>query len=350
MRALVLSGPGGVDALDLREVPEPDPAPGEVRIRVETVSINRLDLLLMGGAAPAGARYPIVPGLDPVGVVDVVGRDVDAGLLGRRVVVKPNLSCGDCASCRGAEDDECRLGRIVGVHLDGGWAEALVVPVRAVHPVPDGAGSAEVSAAIHSVPVALRLIDRCGGTGDGRVALVTGAAGAVGDALVQLAREAGTHVVAIVSDARKAEHVRSRGVADVLVLGPDAGEDAVRELGADLGSLVGEGLDLLLDPVADTRLWPVIMPLLAPGARIGVCGTLAARRFDLDLTWLYRNRSSIHGSAGARRSDVDRCLDLLARRRVAAAVDGVLPFTAVAAALERSVRRDRIGKVVLRPG
>lgn len=344
MRALVVEGPGSEP--ELREVPDPEPGPGDVRVRVAAVSVNRIDLLLLRGAAPPGTPYPIVPGLDPVGDVDAVGSGVDPDLVGRRVAVKPNLACGACRPCREGADDACERGRIFGVHRDGGWAELVVVPAAAALPAPPGVDPAAVTAAVHSLPVAARLLARCDLSRADAV-LVLGAAGAIGDAAVQLARLAGARVVGVVSTAGKAAHVRGRGADEVLVVDRAQGPHGLAER---LRAVLPHGADVMVDAAADRAVWAEVLPTLAPRARVGVCGTLAGRTVELDLLWLYRNRTAILGSAGARRSDVLECLRLVGEGLADTPVSARLPLGDWAEARALAAERDRVGKVVLDVG
>ena len=103
MRALTLTAPRGIDALEVGDVPEPVIAHAdEVRIRVAAAAINRLDLMLTGGLPGVSLVLPHIVGTDAAGTVESVGPGVTAFAPGDRVMVNPGISCGRCDACLSA--------------------------------------------------------------------------------------------------------------------------------------------------------------------------------------------------------------------------------------------------------
>ena len=122
MRALVFTGPG---AVELRDVPEPQLAEGDVLIHVRSAGICGSEL--HGVRRPGFRVPPLIMGHEFAGVSDD----------GDRVVVNPILSCGRCEECRRGLRHVCRERRLVGVHRSGGFAERVAVPASALRPLPD---------------------------------------------------------------------------------------------------------------------------------------------------------------------------------------------------------------------
>ncbi|MFD8963759.1 zinc-binding dehydrogenase [Streptomyces sp. NPDC059568] len=120
---------------------EPVPGPGEVRVRVAAAGICMSDRELYDGRRDADhVRYPVVPGHEWAGTVDLVGEGVDPGLTGRRTVAEGFRACGTCARCRTGETSLCDRGYDeTGFTRPGAFADHVVVPVRLLHPLPDGA-------------------------------------------------------------------------------------------------------------------------------------------------------------------------------------------------------------------
>jgi propanol-preferring alcohol dehydrogenase len=131
MRAMVLSGRG---ALQLREVPVPRPAAGQVLVRVRACGVCRTDLHVVDGELPH-PKPEVVPGHEIVGEVD--GRRVGVPWLG--------WTCGVCAFCKSGRENLCALARFTGYHLDGGYAEYAVADERYCFALPERYGDAEAA-------------------------------------------------------------------------------------------------------------------------------------------------------------------------------------------------------------
>ncbi|MDI3261538.1 zinc-dependent alcohol dehydrogenase family protein [Aerosticca soli] len=134
MRAMVLKAPGRPLVLDER--PDPQPGPGEIRIRVEACGVCRTDLHLVDGELPQ-ARLPVVPGHEVVGVVDALGDGVRSPALGDRVGI-PWLggACGVCEYCRRGEENLCDAPDFTGCTRDGGFATHAVARAAFCLPLP----------------------------------------------------------------------------------------------------------------------------------------------------------------------------------------------------------------------
>jgi propanol-preferring alcohol dehydrogenase len=139
MRAMVLvqQKPAEENPLEPREIPEPVPGPGEIRVRVGTCAVCHTDLHIVEGDLPL-KRAPVVPGHQIVGVVDGVGAGVRTFRDGDRVGIPWLYStCGECGYCRKGLENLCENARFTGYHADGGYAEAMVVSESFAYPVPD---------------------------------------------------------------------------------------------------------------------------------------------------------------------------------------------------------------------
>jgi len=135
MRAVVVERPGSAA---LRRVPRPDPGPGEVLVGVGAAGICGSDVEVLEGRRPSGyVRYPIIPGHEWAGIVDAVGRDVEAVAEGDPVVAEGFRTCGDCARCREGRTNLCRAEYAeTGFTHAGAFAEFVCVPARLVHRLP----------------------------------------------------------------------------------------------------------------------------------------------------------------------------------------------------------------------
>src|SRR6516162_4782322 len=147
MRAMVLREHGGPDVLHWEDISDPQPGPGEVRVRIRAVALNHLDLWVRRGGPAFKLEYPHRLGSDIVGTIDALGPGA-LGEMGAKVVVQPGLSCGRCAQCLGGHDNLCRYYRILGENAQGGYAEYIVVPQVNLAPYPERLGFQQAAAAI----------------------------------------------------------------------------------------------------------------------------------------------------------------------------------------------------------
>jgi len=131
---MVLDRPGA--PLAPRELPEPRPGPGELALAVAACGVCRTDLHIVDGEL-AGAKLPLVPGHQVVGIVESVGPGVDPARIGSRVGVPWLASaCGACAFCATGHENLCDRALFTGFHVDGGYAERLVADARFVLALP----------------------------------------------------------------------------------------------------------------------------------------------------------------------------------------------------------------------
>ena len=123
--------------LKLKDVPEPQPRTGEVRLKVRCCGICRTDLHVIEGDLPR-QKLPIIPGHQIVGVVDAVGPGCSRLKVGQRVgVAWLRHTCCECGFCRAGRENLCESSRFTGYHADGGYADYAVVPEAYAYEMPD---------------------------------------------------------------------------------------------------------------------------------------------------------------------------------------------------------------------
>lgn len=184
---------GAPEVLEVLDLPEPHAGPGEVRIRVHGACVNPTDILRRSDAAVWGdAPPPYIPGMDVAGVIDEVGADVTGFVVGDQVMamILPNRPAG------------------------GAYAEFVVVSPASVTYVPEGMDLARAATIPMNGLTAVRALDLLALDVGARL-LVTGAAGALGGYVVQLARARGLEVVAMAESA-DADRLRGYGASEVV--------------------------------------------------------------------------------------------------------------------------------------
>lgn len=133
MKNIVIQQP---NSLVIEERPIPQPAAGEVRVKVKLAGICGSDSHIYRGHNPF-AKYPRVIGHEFFGVIEAVGEGVEASRLGERVSVDPVVSCGHCYPCSIGKPNVCTSLVVLGVHRDGGFSEYAAVPAKNAHIIPD---------------------------------------------------------------------------------------------------------------------------------------------------------------------------------------------------------------------
>jgi NADPH2:quinone reductase len=236
MRAAQVVTPTGPSDVEVREVDEPTPGPGEVLVEVHSVGISFPDLLLSRGEYQLRPEPPFTLGVDLAGEVVAVGDDVTDFQPGQRVA---------------------------GVLPHGGAAERVVVPAVSTFALPDATSYDEGAALPMNYLTALFALAERGQVREGETVLVHGAAGGVGTATLQVARGLGARTIAVVSTEEKGELARQAGADDVVLL--DGFREAVGELTR------GRGVDVVMDVVGGDAFTDSLR-LLAPQGRLLVVG------------------------------------------------------------------------------
>jgi propanol-preferring alcohol dehydrogenase len=160
MRAMLLRRPRA--PLELADVADPEPGPGQVAIRVAACAVCRTDLHILDGEL-ADAKLPLVPGHQIVGTVERVGAGVDPALFGVRVGV-PWLgwTCGSCAYCTSGRENLCDAARFTGYHLDGGYAERCLADARYCFRLPAARDDADLAPLLCAGLIGHRALRMCG--------------------------------------------------------------------------------------------------------------------------------------------------------------------------------------------
>ncbi len=325
-RAIMLTRKGGPEVLELVEGPLPEPGPGELRVRVRATGVGSTDVTMRRGYYPFAPPIPFVPGYESVGTVDAIGPGVSGFALGDRV----------CA-----------------LLVHGGYATHVVRAASEWVKVPEGLDDAEVAALVLNYVTAYQAIHRVAKLAPGGTALVTAAAGGVGQALVQLLVHRGTRVIAAAS-ARSHALLRSMGAE------PIEGRDAPVDAGA-LERVAG-GVDAAFDAVGGATLRQCIRATRRGGAVVwyGFMGSgglfdVARSYFDVYLGARLRGRrGAFYGITALYRrdprpfrADLPVLFDLLASRAIAPKIALRLPLDRAREANERIERGGVDGKIVL---
>ncbi len=342
MKACQLVAHGTPGRFELRELPDPVPGAGEVAVRIRACGLNRLDLWLEEGALPMPVSLPRTPGGEMAGDIAALGAGVGGWKVGDRVAVQSNLFCGECEFCLKGEESICLNSQLMGVQRDGGFAEKVVVPVRALVRLPEGVKYETAAALTLAGSTAMHMLTNRTQVRAGDWVLVIGGASGVGSAAVQVARELGAHVITTASNEAKK--------AFALGLGAEFVVDSTRESWpADVRKITNKrGVDLVVEHVGG-KVLEQVFSCLARGGTVVTCGATAGRAPTLNLWPFFVKQQRLVGSYGRNRVDMTATLEWAAAGRIKPAIDRLFPLANTPEAFASLRDRSVLGKVVVTP-
>lgn len=337
MHAAIFHEFGSPEVIRYEEVPDPPVAPGEVLVEVRAAAMNHLDLWVRKGLIDV--PLPHIGGADIAGVV----RESPQGSAftpGTRVVVNPLLFCGVCRECRRGEVSLCVRKRLIGEHVNGGFADLVAVPSANLSPIPDHIDFRTAACLPVSYQTAWRAIVTRGNVQPGDDVLVVGASGGTAIAAIQIALLAGARVHAVTSGPEKVERVRALGAEFVYDRDKvDWSREAFRNNGR-------RGVDVVVESVG-APTWEKSVRALAPGGRLVTYGATAGHLPELDLRRLFWHQTQLIGTTMASLAEFDAMLRAVREGRLRPVIDSVLPLAEARQAHQRLEAGEQFGKIVM---
>ena len=211
MKACVLTAPAPVESSPLRlvELPRPQPAAGQVLVRVHACAVCRTDLHVVEGELPA-KKSPVIPGHQVVGVVEECGPEASRFRPGARVGIPwLHRTCGVCEFCRSQRENLCENADFTGWTADGGYAQYAVAPEAFVYGLPEGFGDLHVAPLLCAGIIGFRTLRVSGIARGGRLGMY--GFGAAAHVAIQVAHYWGIDVYAMTRDARHRQLARDLG-------------------------------------------------------------------------------------------------------------------------------------------
>jgi len=359
MKAFQLVAHGTPGKFELRDVPEPEPQPGEVVVEVRACGLNHLDLWLEEAGLPIRVELPRTPGGEVAGVIVELGERAPGILPGRtpepgrmpgalswrvgdRVAIQSNLFCGECEFCQRGEESMCLKSELLGVQRDGGFAERVVVPASSLVRLPDIV-SFETSAALTLAgSTAMHMLTERVQVKRGDWVLAIGGASGVGSAAIQIAKELGARVISTGSTEPKRQLAQQLGAEFALDANDPKWPAEVRRLTNK------RGVDIVVEHVGG-NVPAKCFDCLARGGTIVTCGATAGREVSLNLWPFFVKQQRLVGSYGRNRADMRATLEWAAQGKLKPVIHEVFPLDRAADAFAALRNRQVLGKLVVRP-
>ncbi len=342
MKALQLVAHGQPGKFELRHLPEPRPRPNEVVVQVRACGLNHLDLWLESAGLPLRVPLPRTPGGEVAGEILSLGSDVRDWTIGDRVGVQSNLSCGECEFCKRGDESICIKGELLGVTCDGGFAEQVVVPARALVRLPANLDFNTSAALTLAGSTAMHMLTNRTTVKPGDWVLVMGGASGVGSAAIQITNQLGARVISTGSTDAKRNLARQLG-AEFVVDSTDANWPA------EIRKLTNKrGVDLVIEHVGGEVLTKCF-DCLARGGTIVTCGATAGREVQINLWPLFVKQQRLIGSYGRNRTDLQATLDWAAAGKLKPVIDSTYSLADAPAAFAKLRSRSVLGKMLIVP-
>jgi NADPH:quinone reductase-like Zn-dependent oxidoreductase len=343
VKALCFHQHGELDVLRYEDVPDPQPGPGEVLVRVRACALNHLDVWVRRGWPGINLELPHWTGADVAGEVAGLGTGVSQWKLGQRVVVEPGFATYEDEFTRRGEHSLSRGYVILGEHVRGGQADYVTAPAERLMPIPDGWEYARAAAPLLVSLTAWRMLVHRAALRAGESVLVVGAGGGVNSMAIQIAKMAGATVYALTSTDEKMERARTLG-ADVVL---NYREDP--QWNQTLYRFTGKhGIDVVVDNVGQATL-DQSMRVAARGGRIVIVGNTSGPITEIDVRLVFGKQLSIIGSTMGTHQDFQDVMKLVWEGSLVTIVDRVLPLSEGRKAFEVLERGEQFGKIVLTP-
>ena len=347
MKAIVLTGHGGLDKLQYMDRPLPNLNNDEVLIEVHACGMNNTDVWVRQGAygtdqdpdAIASWRrgqpsltFPRIQGTDSVGKIVAVGRDINSSRIGERVMVD--------FSIYNTETDSLAEIDYIGHGKDGGYAEYCAVPSENAHCVNTNMSDQELATFCCAYLTAEHMLDRARVAPEERV-LISGAAGGVGGGLIQLCRARGAIPYAITSS-EKFDQVKSLGAEAVVLRDKDDLTQQVNQ------ATNGKAIDVVADVVAGP-MFKDLINILRPEGRYTTAGAFAGPVVELDLRTVYLKHLEIHGSSQGTRAAFARLVHYIEEKKITANLFATYRLSDFHQAQTDFMNKGYVGKLVVMP-
>ncbi|WP_171129477.1 MULTISPECIES: NADPH:quinone oxidoreductase family protein [unclassified Ruegeria] len=328
MQSLLSVTPGGPETLELRTLPDPEPKPGELLVRVHAAGVNFPDTLVIRDLYQIKPPRPFAPGGEIAGEVVSIGEGVTG------------FDPGD---------------RVLALTVHGGFSTHLCLKAATAVKIPEAMPYDEAACFLFTYGTSYHALKDRGALHAGETLLVLGAAGGVGSAAIELGKAMGARVIAAVSSEEKAEFCTSIGADETLIYPREMTREAQKELSAQIKQLTGgSGVDVAYDAVGGDYAEPVVRSMAWNGRFLVVGFPAGIPSIPLNLTLLKGCQivgvfwgSSVFRDPKAHAANVGELFDLYLQGKIKPKITARFRLEQASEALTLLADRSTLGKVVI---
>jgi NADPH:quinone reductase-like Zn-dependent oxidoreductase len=340
VRAVRIHAHGGPEVLQVDEVPEPVPGPGDLLVRLRATSVNHRDVWMRRGH-PHPAYHvdlPAVLGIDVCGDVVAIGSEVEGFRPGDRVTANPYMHCGRCRYCLAGRFQLCPR---FGVY-NGTYAELFLVPARFAVLVDPSVPDEHVAAFPNTYITAWQMLVGKAQVSAADTVFVWGGTSGLGSAAIEIAKVSGATVIASAGSEEKREVLRARSLADHVLdhHAPDLVSRVMELTG-------GEGATIVFEHVGQAT-WERSLELAASGAAIVSAGATSGDDAQMNITDMFVKPVRIMGSRLGTMRDAFDAARHLSAGRFTPLIGDVLPLEGLAEAHRLMDEGRVIGKIIVK--
>ncbi len=305
MRAAILTESG--QPLTIDDVPTPIPGPNEALVRVAACGVCHTDLHYIDHGVPTFKPPPIILGHEISGTIEAVAEN-DAWQPGDRVLLPAVLGCGHCRACRRGRENICDAMRMFGNHLDGGYTEYVVAPVKDLVPLPEELPLEESAIIADALTTPYHAVVNRGRVQPGDQVAVFGCGG-IGLNVVQMAAAQGATVTAVDILDDKLEWASRLGAARTVKAAADT------DVAKAVRKLTGGGADVAFECVGHPEPQEQAFASTANGGRLVLVG-YSPKSMKLNSGRVMFREMEVLGSLGCRGVDYPRVIEMVRRGHV----------------------------------
>lgn len=339
MKAAVFYGPD--QPLKVEEVPDPNPGPGEVLVKVAGCGVCHTDLHYIDHGVPTFKQPPLILGHETSGTIAGMGSGVSGWKEGDRVLLPAVYGCGQCAMCRTGRENVCERMVMFGNNVDGGYAEFILAPAKDVLALPEEIPLVAGAIIADAVTTPYHAVVNRGRVKPGDQVVVFGCGG-IGLNVVQIAAAVGASVIAVDIIDEKLNWAERLGAEMTL------NAKNFERIDKEIRKLTGGGADVGFEAIGNPQTQAQTFASLRTGGRFVMVG-YSAQRMSLDAGRVMYREMEIVGSLGCRAVDYPRVLDLArqGKIKVEELVTATYPLEEINVAFDGLRRGEGIRSVVV---
>jgi len=333
MKAAFFREHGGVDRIEIGDLPDPVCGPDDVIVRVRAVSLNGFDPMILGGTTGLKTPFPMIPGGDYAGEIIEIGAHVDGAgswKVGDRVCPHPFVPGEGMTG-------ETRLGAA---------SEFARIPARNLIRIPNGVSYVEAASLPIAYGTAYRMMTTRGHVSEGETVLILGATGGVGTCCVQLAKSAGARCIVTGSADWKLDALRALGADHVVNTSNGNFVPAVHEIAGKPRLGIGGGVDVIINYIGG-ETWAQALKCLKADGRMLTCGATAGFNPPTDIRYIWTYEQNIIGSNGWTQEEQVAVLDMVDKGSLQPVIHAERHLEEIGRSIQELIDRQVVGKSMI---